>query len=106
VHGERVDAMRLELVLLVLHQGDERTHDDSEPGEEQGGELVDDRLPAAGGHDDERVAALEHGPNRLPLPGAEILMTESLAQHSTGARLGSSLGHAVWKAGSGPGKRR
>ena len=50
VHGERVHAVRVQLVLLVLHQRDERADDDGEPGKQQRGELIDDatcRCPSA-----------------------------------------------------------
>ena len=67
VHGQRVDAVRGQLVLLVLHEGDQRAHDDSEPREHQGGKLINERLPAASRHDDERVAAREQRLDRLPL---------------------------------------
>ena len=56
VHRERVDAVRRELVLLVLHQRDQRAHDDSEAGKHQRRQLIDERLAAARRHDDERVA--------------------------------------------------
>ena len=79
MHGERVDAMRVQLVLLVLHQRDERADDDGEARERQRGELVDDRLAAAGGHDDEGVAAGEHGAHRLPLAPTKIRMTKAVA---------------------------
>ena len=67
VHRQRVDAARGELVLLVLHQRDERTDDDRQTLEHQRRQLIDERLTAAGRHDDERVAAREHRLDRLPL---------------------------------------
>ena len=79
VHRERVDAVRGELVLLVLHQRDERTDDDREAREHQRGQLIDERLAAARRHDDERVAPGEHGVDRLPLAFLEILMAKALA---------------------------
>ena len=80
MHGERVDAVRVQLVLLVLHERDERADDDRQAGEQERGKLVDDRLPAAGRHDDERVATVEQRLDRFPLAGAEIGMAEALAQ--------------------------
>ena len=86
VHRERRHAMRLELVLLVLHQRDERTHDDREAGQQQSGKLIDDGLATSGGHHDERVATAEHRAYRLPLTTAKICMPEALAKR--GARAG------------------
>ena len=40
------------------------------------GELVAEALAAAGGHDDERVAAGERGLDRLALPGPEAVVAE------------------------------
>ena len=42
VHRERIDAVRGELVLLVLHERDERADDDRQPGKHQRGKLIDD----------------------------------------------------------------
>ncbi len=86
VHGKRVDAKRREFVLLVLHQGDERTHDDGESREHQRGELIDEGFAAAGGHDDKCVLSLENGADRLPLALLKIAMTEALDEQP--ARLG------------------
>jgi hypothetical protein len=83
VHRERVDPARGELVLLILHQRDERAHDDGEPGEHQRRELVDERLPAPRRHDDERVVPLEHRADRLPLAFLEFAMAESLDEYAT-----------------------
>ena len=99
VHGECVHAVRLQLVLLVLHQRDERAHDDRQPLQHQGRQLVDDRLAASRGHDDERVATAEDGANGLPLPTTKIGMPEAIAER--GDRLRAR--RAGWH---GPGKSR
>ena len=83
VHCERIDAVRGELVLLVLHERDERADDHRQPGEHERGKLVDERLAAAGGHDDERIAACEQRLDRLPLSFLKILVPEPLDQHTS-----------------------
>src|SRR5262249_23059045 len=102
VHRERVDAMRRELVLLVLHQGDQRADDDGQSREHQRGKLIDDRFAAAGRHDDQRVTLIENGMDRLPLPLLKILMTEARRQETM--RFGPKrLSHYVCqRAGTGP----
>ena len=49
----------LERLDLVLHQRDERRDDDRQVRAQQRGQLVAERLPGAGRHDDEHVAAGE-----------------------------------------------
>jgi hypothetical protein len=44
---------------LVGLQGDQRRDDDRRPAEHDASELVDRRLPAAGGHDGQHVTAVE-----------------------------------------------
>ena len=50
------------------------------PGRQQAGDLVDGRLARAGGHHHERVAAGQHGLDRLALAGAQRLVPEGLAR--------------------------
>jgi hypothetical protein len=88
VHGEHVDALRDELVLLVLHQRDERADDDRESGEHERRELIDQRLPAAGRHHDERVAPAEDVLDRLELPVLEVVEAEALGENLSGTRPG------------------
>ncbi len=52
----RSDAVRDERVDLVLHQRDQRRHDDSDAAPMQRRDLVAQRLSAAGGHQHERIA--------------------------------------------------
>src|ERR1700686_2109646 len=40
MHRDGAHALRGELVVLVLHEGDERTDDDRETGQQQSGQLV------------------------------------------------------------------
>jgi hypothetical protein len=58
VHGDRLYAVGEELVVLILHQCDERRDNDRQPFEHHCRELVDERLAAAGRHHDECVATL------------------------------------------------
>ena len=63
-------------VQLVLLQGDQRGHDDGGPllpaVQQEGGDLVDGRLPVAGGHDGEDVPAGGEGAHPGELAFAEV----------------------------------
>ena len=74
----------LERLDLVLHVRDERRDDDREVRAHERGQLVAERLPGAGRHDDEHVAAGEGARHRLRLTGAEIVEAEELAQGAAG----------------------
>ena len=80
VHRDRVHPMRGELVLLILHEGDQRTHHDREPRQEQRRELVHERLPAPRRHDHDGVASFEYGVDRLPLPLLKVCVPEAVCQ--------------------------
>ncbi len=56
---------------LVGHQGDERRDDDDEAVAGERGQLIAERLAAAGGHHDERVASVQGGEHGLALAGPE-----------------------------------
>ena len=83
VHRERVHSVQGQLVLLVLHESDERADDDRQPGKHQRGKLIDDGLAAACGHDHECVATSEQRLDRLPLPFLKIFMPEPLDKHTS-----------------------
>ena len=61
----------LELIDLVLHQGDQRRDHQRQAIEHQGGQLVAKALAAAGGHHAQTVLAGQNGRDDLFLPGAE-----------------------------------
>ena len=61
------DAARLEGVDLVLHQRDERRHDQREPFATDGGGLIAEAFAAAGGKDDDRVLPGHGGAHRFGL---------------------------------------
>jgi hypothetical protein len=69
---------------LVLHQRDERRHDQGEVGPEQRRQLVAERLARPRRHHDEQVAPGERGADRLRLPGAERGEAEVLAKRGEG----------------------
>ena len=56
---------------LVVHERDERGYDEGEPRQGHGGDLVTERLSAAGGHDPQAVAPLEYGGDEKHLALAE-----------------------------------
>ena len=87
--GERVD--------LVLHERDERRHDDGEPRQHQRRHLIAERLAAACGEDDQRVTTAQDRRDRALLPRTKSRVTERLAQRGAGLlqqQLGGNLvGH-------------
>ncbi len=66
---------------LVSLQRDERAHDDGRSVQQQRRSLVDQRLARARRHHHERVAALDDGRHRLPLPRAQRLDPEHVLHH-------------------------
>ncbi len=76
VGDERVD--------LVVHQGDERAHDESGARTHQGRHLVADALAAAGGHEHDGVAAGDDLIDDRGLLAAERVEPVDLAQHGAG----------------------
>ena len=81
--------------MLVLHQGDEWTHDYGEAGHHNGRKLIDQRLSAARGHYDKRVFSGENSSERLPLAGPEIAMAKALGEQLTGCLFGYQSGHTA-----------
>ena len=77
--GQRVD--------LVLHQRDQWRHDDAGAFAHQRGDLIAQRLAAAGGHEHERVAAADHLVDDGLLVAAEGFVTEDALQDFKGARV-------------------
>jgi len=69
-----------QLFHLVLHQRDERRHDQSQPGQNESRSLKAERLPTAGGKDDERVAAGKGTLHRLALEREKAGVAPMLAQ--------------------------
>ncbi len=65
---------------LILHERDQRADDDRRAGPEQGGNLVAQRLAAAGGHDDQRVAAGDHTAHDRLLLAPEGAEAEDVVQ--------------------------
>ena len=84
MHRDGADALRRELVVLVLHEGDERTDHDGESGEQQSGQLIDEGFPAPGRHNYKGVLPGENGLERRPLTKPEILMPKPIAEQLAG----------------------
>ncbi len=74
----------LERLDLVLHQRDQRRHDQRQVGSHQRGQLVAERLARAGRHHDQHVAAGERRLDRLALARPEAREAEHLAQRRAG----------------------
>ena len=81
--------------MLILHEGDKWAHDDGETGQQNGGKLIDERLPAAGGHHHQSVFAGENSSERLPLARPEIAMAKALGEQLAGCLFRYSFGHSV-----------
>jgi hypothetical protein len=77
---------RLQRVDLVLHQRDQRRHDQRQVVAHERRQLVAQRLARAGRHHDEHVARRrpDRGPHRLLLTGAKGVEAEVLAQGGGG----------------------
>ena len=75
VELRRTDPACAEAVHLVLHQRDEGRDDDGGATRAHGRGLVAERLAAAGGEHDERIASQEDGGHRLFLQGPEGVET-------------------------------
>ena len=76
-------------VDLVLHQRDQRRDDDPDPRPQQRGQLVAQRLAAAGRHQHERVAAGGDVLDDLLLLAAEARIAEDAAQQAERGCCGS-----------------
>ena len=77
VEPRRVDALAREQVDLILHQRDQRRHDDRHAVEHQRGQLVAEALPRSGREDGEGGAAGEQGLDDLLLARAERCVSEA-----------------------------
>ena len=79
---------------LVLHQRDEGGDDERDAWQAGGGELIGEALAAAGGGDDEGLAAVEEGVDGLALPRTEIIEAEPIEQRGA-ERVARDLGVIV-----------
>ena len=80
VQGGRGHPVRTEAVDLVLHEADQRAQDDRGPLADQWRQLVADGFSAAGGQDQEGVAAVEDRGHGLPLERSQFVMSPDLAE--------------------------
>jgi hypothetical protein len=78
---------------LVLHQRDQRRDDDAHALAQQRGQLVADRLAAAGRHQHQGVAAGRDVRDDLGLVGPEGGVAEDVVEEARGAR--GQVGHAA-----------
>lgn len=88
VHEARADAERPQGVDLVLHERDQRGDHDAGPRPDQGGDLVAEGLATAGGHEHDRVAALDDMLDHGALLAAERLVPEHPVQRLLRSALG------------------
>jgi hypothetical protein len=79
---DRAHAELLELFELVLHQGNKGRHHDRHPVEDARRNLVAQRLAAAGGHDCQRVFAVQNAIDHSLLAVAQVLDAEDRAQQA------------------------
>src|SRR5207247_2408667 len=88
VDDRRPEAVPRERVHLVLHERDERAHDEHGAGDEARGYLEGERLARAGRHDADAVASREHGRDDLLLPRAKLGVAEDAGQDVAGSEAG------------------
>jgi hypothetical protein len=78
---------------LITHQRDQRRDHDAAALAQQRGQLVAQRLTAAGRHQDQAIAAAYDVPDNLFLRAAEAGQAEHGVQ--SGANVGGRIGHAM-----------
>jgi hypothetical protein len=71
VVARRRDAIADQRIDLILHQRDERGHDDGEAIADEGGRLEAERLAAAGRQHDDRITVRQNRVHRLALQRTE-----------------------------------
>ena len=86
VHLRGVEPEPVQLVDLVLHQGDEGRYDERHAGQVQRRQLVTERLARAGRHDGERVPALHRGSDDFLLPWPEFVEAEHAFERAAQGR--------------------
>ncbi len=91
VEERGLDAVRLEGVDLVLHQGDEGRDDEGEALAEDGGELEAQRLPSPGGQQGEDIATGQSRGHDVFLIGPEARIAEGVLERLQSLR---HRGHA------------
>ena len=83
-----LEAIALERVHLVLHQRDERGHDQDRAAEQLGWDLKRERFAGAGGHDANAVSSIKDRVDDLALAGAKRRVAEDRLQNFLGATAG------------------
>ena len=78
VELDRGDVARLQAVHLIFHERDERRDDDGGAAAQHGRRLVAERLAAAGGEHEQRIATIQYGPHRVFLQRAKRAVTPVL----------------------------
>ena len=84
VHRDGAHALGGKLVVLVLHQGDERADDDRKTRQQECGKLIDQRLSASRRHHYQCVTTRENGVERFPLAPSELLMAKAIPEQLAG----------------------
>jgi hypothetical protein len=98
VEPRRVDALAREQVDLILHQRDQRRHDDRHAVEHQRRQLVAEALPAAGRKDGQRGAAGEQRLDDLLLAGSELCVAKAGGEDPSGGSHGPTVAASGRKA--------
>ncbi len=79
-------AMRQKIVDLILHQGNQRGHNNRKPVDNHRRHLESNRLPAPGSHKAEGVVTCQHRIDYLSLHGAERIIAPMPLQHLSNRR--------------------
>ena len=95
-----LDAGLRQRLDLILHQRDQRRDDDARAGPDQRGDLVAQRLAAAGRHQRERVAAGNHRRDDVGLVRTELPKAEDIGEHLLRALERDSRIHDLARCGT------
>jgi hypothetical protein len=85
------EAVPHECVDLVLHERDERAHDEDRPGQDARRDLERQRLPRPRRHDADAVAAGEDGRDDLLLARTEVVEAEDAGQDAARVQPGTEV---------------
>ena len=84
VDDRGAEAVPRQRVHLVLHERDERAHDEDRPRQDARRDLEGERLAGARRHDADAVAPRQHGADDTLLPGTEVRVSEDARQDLPG----------------------
>jgi len=99
MEGRRRNRAAIQIVDLILHQGDQRRRYERQARQPHGGQLKPDRLPGSRRHDGEQIAPLQHRLHHVALPGAERRVPEVSPERLEG--VGGWISHVGSRVAAG-----